>query len=135
MTASGMGVDPRVGRGLSGVLQSLGQRRRRARATARQDGHRGIDRTAGGVCLGRSAAHRSPPMHDRAVRRTNVSNQDLDYKLAVFCDFENIALGVRDAKIARFDMKPVTERLLLKGRIVVKKAYYTWVRHKGIKKE
>src|SRR5690606_4000054 len=61
------------------------------------------------------------------------TTQDLDYKLAVFCDFENIALGVRDAKIARFDMKLVTERLLLKGSIVVKKAYCDWDRYKEFK--
>jgi uncharacterized protein (TIGR00288 family) len=45
------------------------------------------------------------------------------HNMAVFCDFENIALGVRDAKYAAFDIKKVLERLLLKGNIVVKKAY------------
>ncbi|MFD1555783.1 NYN domain-containing protein [Paraburkholderia silviterrae] len=53
--------------------------------------------------------------------------------MAVFCDFENVALGVRDAKIDRFDIKPVLERLLLKGSIVVKKAYCDWDRYKGFK--
>ena len=43
--------------------------------------------------------------------------------MALFCDFENIALGVRDVKYAAFDIKKVLERLLLKGNIVVKKAY------------
>ena len=43
--------------------------------------------------------------------------------MAVFCDFENIALGVRDAKYSKFDIDKVLERLLLKGSIVVKKAY------------
>jgi uncharacterized protein (TIGR00288 family) len=56
-----------------------------------------------------------------------------DDKLAVFCDFENVALGVRDAKIARFDMQLVLERLLLKGSIVVKKAYCDWERYKEFK--
>jgi len=42
--------------------------------------------------------------------------------LALFCDFENIALGVRDARYARFDIEEVLERLLVKGNIVVKKA-------------
>ena len=41
--------------------------------------------------------------------------------MALFCDFENIALGVRDAKYAKFDIQKVLERLLLKGSIVVKK--------------
>ena len=56
-----------------------------------------------------------------------------DNKLAVFCDFENVALGVRDARYARFDMNPVLERLLLKGSIVVKKAYCDWERYKEFK--
>src|SRR4051812_13092309 len=53
--------------------------------------------------------------------------------LAVFCDFENVALGVREAKYAQFDMEKVLERLLLKGSIVVKKAYCDWDRYKEFK--
>ena len=53
--------------------------------------------------------------------------------MALFCDFENIALGVRDAKYEKFDIKPVLERLLAKGSIVVKKAYCDWERYKGFK--
>ncbi|MEJ2641664.1 MAG: NYN domain-containing protein [Desulfosarcinaceae bacterium] len=53
--------------------------------------------------------------------------------LAVFCDFENIALGVRDARYAHFDINKVLERLLLKGNIVVKKAYCDWERYKEFK--
>ena len=53
--------------------------------------------------------------------------------MALFCDFENIALGVRDAKYAQFDIKKVLERLLLKGSIVVKKAYCDWDRYKDFK--
>lgn len=53
--------------------------------------------------------------------------------MALFCDFENIALGVRDAKYAAFDIKKVLERLLLKGNIVVKKAYCDWARYKEFK--
>ena len=53
--------------------------------------------------------------------------------LAVFCDFENIALGVRDAKYQKFDIARVLERLLLKGSIVVKKAYCDWERYKEFK--
>jgi uncharacterized protein (TIGR00288 family) len=53
--------------------------------------------------------------------------------MALFCDFENIALGVRDAKYAKFDMQKVLERLLLKGDIVVKKAYCDWDRYKEFK--
>ncbi|MEC4723499.1 NYN domain-containing protein [Noviherbaspirillum sp. CPCC 100848] len=53
--------------------------------------------------------------------------------MALFCDFENVALGVRDAKYDKFDIKPVLERLLLKGSIVVKKAYCDWDRYKAFK--
>jgi len=53
--------------------------------------------------------------------------------MALFCDFENVALGVRDSKYEKFDIKPVLERLLLKGSIVVKKAYCDWDRYKGFK--
>jgi len=53
--------------------------------------------------------------------------------MALFCDFENIALGVRDANYAQFDIGKVLERLLLKGNIVVKKAYCDWARYKEFK--
>ncbi|MDO9597540.1 MAG: NYN domain-containing protein [Azoarcus sp.] len=53
--------------------------------------------------------------------------------MALFCDFENVALGVRDANFDKFDIKRVLERLLLKGSITVKKAYCDWDRYKGFK--
>jgi len=53
--------------------------------------------------------------------------------LAVFCDFENVALGVREARYSQFDMGKVLERLLAKGSIVVKKAYCDWERYKEFK--
>jgi uncharacterized LabA/DUF88 family protein len=53
--------------------------------------------------------------------------------LALYCDFENIALGVRDANYAQFEIEKVLERLLVKGNIVVKKAYCDWDRYKGFK--
>lgn len=53
--------------------------------------------------------------------------------LALFCDFENVALGVRDAKYAAFDINKVLEKLLLKGNIVVRKAYSDWDRYKEFK--
>ena len=58
---------------------------------------------------------------------------DKTKSLALFCDFENIALGVRDANFARFDIDEILERLLVKGNIVVKKAYCDWDRYKGFK--
>jgi len=65
----------------------------------------------------------SYPMTQRAETRN----------MALFCDFENIALGVRDANYAQFDIVKVIERLLLKGQIVVKKAYCDWARYKEFK--
>ena len=53
--------------------------------------------------------------------------------MALFCDFENVALGVREAEYAEFDISKVLERLLLKGSIVVKKAYCDWDRYKDFK--
>ena len=53
--------------------------------------------------------------------------------MALFCDFENVALGVQDAKYDKFDINRVLERLLLKGSIVVKKAYCDWQRYKEFK--
>ncbi|HEY7905168.1 MAG TPA: NYN domain-containing protein [Casimicrobiaceae bacterium] len=61
------------------------------------------------------------------------AQQTDDASLALFCDFENIALGVRDAKYEKFDIGKILERLLLKGSIVVKKAYCDWERYKSFK--
>ncbi|MEW6681560.1 MAG: NYN domain-containing protein [Nitrospirota bacterium] len=63
-----------------------------------------------------------------------MSTKPKTQNMALFCDFENVALGVRDAKYAEFDIQKVLERLLLKGNIVVKKAYCDWERYKEFKK-
>jgi len=62
-----------------------------------------------------------------------VTTKSETQNMALFCDFENVALGVRDAKYADFDVDKVLERLLLKGSIVVKKAYCDWERYKEFK--
>ena len=54
--------------------------------------------------------------------------------LAVFCDFENVALGVRDARYDAFDIQLVLARVLDKGKVVVKKAYADWDRYKTAKR-
>ena len=56
-----------------------------------------------------------------------------DQNLAIFCDFENIALGVRDARMKKFDINLILERLLVKGTLVFKKAYCDWERYKDFK--
>ncbi len=62
-----------------------------------------------------------------------MTNQVEIKNMALFCDFENVALGVKDAKYAKFDIQKVLERLLLKGSIAVKKAYCDWERYKEFK--
>ena len=57
-------------------------------------------------------------------------SNDTDRSLALFCDFENVALGVKEANYPKFEIGPVLERLLLKGSIVVKKAYCDWGRYR-----
>ncbi|MBC7173004.1 MAG: NYN domain-containing protein, partial [Polyangiaceae bacterium] len=54
--------------------------------------------------------------------------------MAVFCDYENVAIGVRDAKYDAFDISLVLEQLLNKGKIVVKKAYADWDRYRPAKR-
>jgi uncharacterized protein (TIGR00288 family) len=60
--------------------------------------------------------------------------QHEERKIAVFCDFENIALGVRDSEISKFDIGLILERLLEKGKIIVKKAYADWERYSDYKR-
>ena len=63
-----------------------------------------------------------------------MTNRTSDATMAVFLDLENIALGARDAKFPSFDIEKVLERLLLKGHIVVKKAYCDFDRYKDFKR-
>jgi uncharacterized protein (TIGR00288 family) len=63
-----------------------------------------------------------------------MSTQDSTATMAVFLDLENIALGARDAHYPAFDIRKVLERLLLKGQIVVKKAYCDFDRYKDFKR-
>jgi uncharacterized protein (TIGR00288 family) len=72
-------------------------------------------------------------LNDGQSRKENMSKTLEATNLAVFCDFENVALGVRDARYAQFDISKVLARLLLKGSIVVKKAYCDWERYKEFK--
>src|SRR5580698_5807462 len=64
-----------------------------------------------------------------------MSTQDSNTTMAVFLDLENIALGALDANYPRFEIQKVLERLLLKGHIVVKKAYCDFDRYKVFKRD
>src|SRR5947209_16315825 len=63
-----------------------------------------------------------------------MSVHDSNATMAVFLDLENIALGAHDADFPAFDIRKVLERLLLKGQIVVKKAYCDFERYKTFKR-
>lgn len=56
-------------------------------------------------------------------------------RLALFCDLENVALGVRDSDIKKFNINLVLERLVEKGKIIVKKAYADWESYRDFKRE
>jgi uncharacterized protein (TIGR00288 family) len=64
-----------------------------------------------------------------------MSAHDADATMAVYLDLENIARGARDAHYPRFDIQKILERLLLKGHIVVKKAYCDFDRYKEFKRD
>ena len=63
-----------------------------------------------------------------------MTTPDPTYTLAVFLDLENIALGAQDAHFPQFDIGKVFERLLIKGNIVVKKAYCDFARYEAFKR-
>lgn len=63
------------------------------------------------------------------------TRQSVEQRLSIFIDFENIALGARDAKYKKFDIHLVLQRLIEKGRIVYKKAYADWTRYQEYKRE
>ena len=65
---------------------------------------------------------------------TKMPLSDSNATMAVFLDLENIVLGARDANYPAFDIQKVLERLLLKGQIVVKKAYCDFDRYKEFKR-
>ncbi len=60
--------------------------------------------------------------------------QESEHTLAVFIDFENLALGLAGKKNA-FDIKLILERLVEKGKVVVKKAYADWARYAHYKRQ
>jgi uncharacterized protein (TIGR00288 family) len=72
--------------------------------------------------------------HYRRTENQTMSTPEIR-NIAVFCDFENVAIGVKEANYPDFRIRPILERLLLKGSIVVKKAYCDWDRYKEFKRD
>src|SRR5690242_14405485 len=68
----------------------------------------------------------SPPQSSRSMAES---------KIALFIDFENIAIGVIDAKYKKFEISLLLERLLEKGKIVAKRAYCDWDKFPDAKRE
>jgi uncharacterized protein (TIGR00288 family) len=64
-----------------------------------------------------------------------MSPTDTERKIAFFLDFDNIALGVRDAKYDRFEISMILERLLEKGKVLVRRAYADWTRYKEYRRD
>ena len=54
------------------------------------------------------------------------SSRSEESNLALFIDFDNIALGLKDKPAKKFEIRLVMERLLEKGKIIIKKAYADW---------
>jgi uncharacterized protein (TIGR00288 family) len=72
------------------------------------------------------------PASEPVPERTHSVNDER--KIALFCDLENVALGVRDSDIKKFDITLVLERLLEKGKVIVKRAYCDWERYSEYKR-
>jgi len=87
---------------------------------------------AGGAPIPAAPAPASAPMN---VGGAPPARAAVDQRLSLFIDFENIALGVRDAQYKKFDIHLVLQRLIEKGRIVFKKAYADWTRYSEYKRE
>ncbi|HET6268115.1 MAG TPA: NYN domain-containing protein, partial [Acidobacteriota bacterium] len=56
-----------------------------------------------------------------------------DHTLAMFMDFENLALGLRDRPRQRFEINKILDRLVEKGKVIVKKAYADWGQYQDYK--
>ncbi|MEO8431978.1 MAG: NYN domain-containing protein [Acidobacteriota bacterium] len=126
-------------------------RRRRGgtrRHKPRHEADNGGDHAAAALTAGPAASAPSPsPLASipafsaSAASPMTVSNpapparQSVEQRLSIFIDFENIALGARDAKYKKFDIHLVLQRLIEKGRIVYKKAYADWTRYSEYKRE
>jgi len=60
-----------------------------------------------------------------------MSKNDRERSLAMFVDLETLAMGFQNSRKTRFDIQKVLERLVKKGKLIVKKAYADWSRYQG----
>jgi uncharacterized LabA/DUF88 family protein len=87
------------------------------------------------VTVGTAPPPPAPAAPAMAVTPGPPVRTSVEQRLGVFIDFENIALGARDAQYKKFDIHLVLQRLIEKGRIVYKKAYADWTRYSEYKRE
>lgn len=60
-----------------------------------------------------------------------MSKTERERSLAMFVDLENLAMGFQNSRKTRFEIQKVLERLVEKGKVIVKKAYADWSRYQG----
>ncbi len=106
---------------------------RRRRGGARR--HKAFPAPAEEAAAAPPPALAAPVPASMSVSAGPPARASVDQRLALFIDFENIALGVRDAQYKKFDIHLVLQRLIEKGRIVYKKAYSDWTRYSEYKRE
>jgi uncharacterized LabA/DUF88 family protein len=103
-----------------------GGRHRQGRGSPAEEPRSAAEGPGPPMVLGVGPAVSLPPV---SVSSAPPTRSAVEQRLAVFIDFENIALGVRDAQYKKFDIHLVLQRLIEKGRIVYKKAYADWTRY------
>ena len=107
-----------------------GSRRHKPRSPGAEEPRPSLEQPAGPAVVAMAPASAQVGVSPAPPARTAV-----EQRLSLFIDFENIALGVRDAKYKKFDINLVLQRLIEKGRIVFKKAYADWTRYAEYKRE
>jgi len=106
---------------------------RRRRGGARR--HKTFPAPAEETPVAAAVAPPAPAPTSMSVSSAPPTRTSVEQRLSLFIDFENIALGVRDAQYKKFDIQLVLQRLIEKGRIVFKKAYADWTRYQEYKRE
>ncbi|HTD52529.1 MAG TPA: NYN domain-containing protein, partial [Thermoanaerobaculia bacterium] len=108
-----------------------GARRRKGRAGPGEEPRAAADSSLAPPALAQAFSAAPSPV---GVSPAPPARSSVEQRLSLFIDFENIALGVRDAQYKKFDIHLVLQRLIEKGRIVFKKAYADWTRYAEYKR-
>ena len=107
------------------------RRRRRRKKPTRQDS----DSAGSRPMTSRRVTQELPrPIASALFSPPGSATANDERRIAMLCDLENIALGVRDSEIKKLEIHLILERLLEKGKIIVKKAYADWERYSNYKR-